>query len=156
MPSKPEPRSSPGSVSASRSSSAAKAPSRTSINFVLDSALLVNFVGLAINVLVVRFVFPRATTAAGWQVWGFSLDDWLNGQAAIVGLFAILVLIHVMLHWNWVCGVIASRLTRRWPQLQRADDGVRTLYGVGLLIALLAITGLTVGVAALSIVAPRY
>lgn len=124
------------------------------INFVLDTTLLVNFIVLAINVLVVRFVFPRATAAAGWSVWSFGIDDWLNGQAAILGLFAVLILVHVMLHWTWICGVVTSRLARRWPSIQRGDDGVRTIYGVGLLIALLAIVGLTVGSAALMVAAP--
>ena len=124
------------------------------VNFVLDATLLAMFVTLSINAMIVRFVFPRATAAHGWSVWGFALDDWLDGQIGLLGVFALLVLVHVMLHWNWICGVVTSRLARRWPNIGRADDGVKTIYGVGLLIALLAIVGLCVGAAALMVAPP--
>jgi hypothetical protein len=124
------------------------------VNFVLDATLLAMFVTLSINAMIVRFVFPRATAAHGWTVWGFGLDDWLDGQIGLLGAFALLVLVHVMLHWNWICGVVTSRLARRWPNIGRADDGVKTIYGVGLLIALLAIVGLCVGAAALMVAPP--
>lgn len=156
MPNKPEPRpkKAPRATPPVETPSTGKAPSRTTINFVLDATLLVMFVVLSINALVVRFVFPRATAAHGWSVWGFGLDDWLDGQIALFGVFAILVLVHVMLHWNWVCGVVTSRLARRWPKMERADDGVKTIYGVGLLIVLLAIVGVCVGTAALMVAPP--
>ena len=38
-----------------------------------------------------------------------------------------------MMHWNWVCSVIAMQILRTQ---QRPDDGMQTIYGVGTLIVL--------------------
>ena len=63
------------------------------------------------------------------------------------------ILIYVMLHWSWVCGVLATRLTR--DKKTKLDDGTQTLYGVGLLIVLVNVLGLAIAVAALSIHGPH-
>ena len=52
--------------------------SRTDVNFVLDAALLAVFTVLMGVSAVVRFVFPRASAATGWRLWGHSLDDWCD------------------------------------------------------------------------------
>jgi hypothetical protein len=57
-----------------------------------------------------------------------------------------------MFHWSWVCHVLASRLSR--DKRSRVDDGMQTIYGVGLLIVLLNVIGITVAVAMLTIKGP--
>ncbi len=127
--------------------------SRTSLNFILDSGLLVVFSGLVGSSAVVRFVFPPAYESRGWQLWGLGLDEWMNLQFVLLSLLALGVLIHVMLHWSWVCGVITSRLSR--GKKVKLDDGVQTLYGVGLLIVILNILGIVIAFAAVAIQEPR-
>jgi hypothetical protein len=126
--------------------------SRTLINFLLDATLLTAFLLLIWVSAVVRFVFPPGTSAAGWTLWGFGYDGWNGLQFALVAVLALGILLHVMLHWTWVCGVIASRVTGRKGRL---DDGVQTLYGVGLLIVICNVVGLLVAAAALSIREPE-
>lgn len=132
----------------------AAAWSRTSINFALDFALLVVFLALIWVSTVVRFVFPAGTTAAGWTLWGYGYDDWSAWQFAVLCLLALGVLVHLMLHWSWVCGVIGNRFSRWRCKPMRMDDGTQTLYGVGLLIVALNILGVALTVAALTIRAP--
>lgn len=127
--------------------------SRTTINFILDSSLLLAFAGLVWSTTIVRFVFPPAYESRGWQLWGLGLSDWINIQFGMVSLLALGVLIHVMLHWNWVCGVITSRFSR--GKKGKLDDGVQTIYGVGLLIVILTMLGFATAVAAVSISGPR-
>jgi hypothetical protein len=57
-----------------------------------------------------------------------------------------------MLHWSWVCNVLASRLAR--DRRTRIDDGLQTIYGVGLLIVLLNVIGITLAAAMLTIKGP--
>lgn len=128
--------------------------SRTAVNFLLDLALLVVFLTLAWVSAVLRFVFPAGTSAAGWTLWGRGFDDWSAAQFALLCVLALGVLLHLMLHWSWVCGVVASRLSRWRGKSIRPDDGVQTLYGVGLLIVLVNIVGLLLAAAALTIQAP--
>ena len=58
--------------------------------------------------------------------------------------FSFGILIHLMLHWNWVCSVIATQiLTDR----ERPDEGMQTIYGVATLIVLLHLVGAGIVVA---------
>ena len=132
-----------------------RAWSRTAVNFWLDSALLVVFLLLAWVSVVLRFVFPAGTAAAGWTLWGRGFDDWSAFQFALLSVLAFGILLHVMLHWSWVCGVVANRLSRWKGKSMRLDDGVQTLYGVGLLIVILNVVGLLIAAAALMIRMPQ-
>ena len=69
----------------------------------------------------------------------------------MLAVLALGILVHVMLHWNWVCGVVGSRLSKWRGRTVRIDEANQTIYGVGLLVVLFTLMGLTVGVAALSI-----
>jgi len=121
------------------------------INLLLDAALLVMFMGLCFAAVVVRFVFPPGPAAAGWTLWGLDYDAWGGVQFALVGILAGGILVHVMLHWSWVCNVIASRISGRGS---RVDDGLQTIYGVGLLIGLLVSVGTALAVAVLTVKGP--
>ena len=128
--------------------------SRTTVNFLVDVSLLLNFLVLVWVSVVLRFVFPRGTAAHGWLLWGAGYDDWCSAQFVALCVFALIVLLHVMLHWSWVCGVVSSRLSRWAGRTIRPDEGSQTLYGVGLLIVLVNILGLAIAAAALMIQAP--
>jgi hypothetical protein len=127
--------------------------SRTLINLLLDTLLLTAFAVLIWSGVIVRFVFPPGTDAKGWYLWGLGYDQWATVQFTMVAMLALGILIHVMLHWSWVCGVVLTRLTR--DKKAKLDDGTQTLYGVGLLIVLLNVLGLAIAAAALTIQGPR-
>ena len=125
--------------------------SRTMVNLVLDTTLLVTFIALVWCSVVLRFVFPPGPNANGWTLWSFDYDQWSGIQFGLVAVLTLGFLVHVMLHWSWVCGVLASRLSR---DKKKVDEGIQTLYGVGLLIVLLSAIGVGVGAAVLSIHSP--
>ena len=128
---------------------------RTLINFWLDVTLLFLFLAVLWSSFVIRFVFPPPTSAQGWRLWGWSYGQWADLQFWLISLLATAVLIHVMLHWTWVCGVITSRLLRKRVGKRASwSDGTRTLYGVGLLVVLLNLLGLAFAAAVLTVQAP--
>ncbi|MCA9035812.1 MAG: DUF4405 domain-containing protein [Planctomycetaceae bacterium] len=124
---------------------------RAIINFWLDAWLLVNFVLLGVSAVIVQFVFPPGIAARGWLLWGMSYGQWCSTQFAMVAMLAVGVLVHIMLHWTWVCSVVAKRLLRK---AEVPDDGIRTVIGVGLLIGILVTSALCIGVAMLTIQEP--
>jgi hypothetical protein len=128
--------------------------SKTIVNFVLDTVLLALVVMLLLIAAVLRFVFPAPTMSAGWKLWGYGYDAWSNFEFALVALFGLAILLHVMLHWAWVCGVLVSKVFRRTGPKQTLDEGQQTLLGVGLLIVVVNILGALVGVAYLTIQSP--
>lgn len=129
--------------------------SRTGVNFLLDALLLVLFLLLAWMHLVLRFVFPRAADVDGWTLWGRRYEDWLATEFNLFSAFAFAVLLHVMLHWSWVCGVVGTRLSRWRGRALRIDDASQTIYGVAFLVGLLNVLGLAIAAAALLIRAPK-
>jgi hypothetical protein len=99
------------------------------------------FVALAWLSTIVRFVFPPGQEAFRFRLWGSTIDDWREYQfAAFCGL-SFLVVVHVTLHWNWVCSVTNTLI---WKRPAGKDNGARTLIGVGLLLLLLHLLAATV------------
>ena len=125
--------------------------SRTLVNFWLDAMLGGVFVLLSITAVIVQFVFPPGIAARGVSLWGMSYGQWCSLQFALIATLGLGVLVHVMLHWSWVCGVLARRIL---GQSSLPDDGIRTIYGVGLLIGLLLSGAVAVGLAQWMIVLP--
>ena len=132
-----------------------KKVSRTMVNFWLDCSLLILFLLLTWFSLILRYVFPPGTQAEGWFLWGRDYQFWCDLQFASLAALALAVLVHVMLHWSWICGVVATRIRRTGGAAAR-DDGNRTLWGVGLLIAIIHLIGLGFACALLSVHAPTY
>ena len=125
--------------------------SRTVINFWLDAILMLTFVALSITAVIIQFVFPPGIAARDWVLWGMNYGQWCSIQFAILCVLGFGVVVHVMLHWSWVCGVVVRKLLKR---RELPDDGIRTIYGAGLLIALLLAGATIVGIAMLTIQMP--
>ena len=126
--------------------------SRSVINFWLDAWLLVNLVALGIIAVIVQFIFPPGVAARGWLLWGMSYGQWCSIQFGSLALLAVGVLVHVMLHWTWVCSIIAKRIMKL---KELPDDGIRTVYGVAFLIGLLLSSGMVVAIAMFTIQEPK-
>jgi hypothetical protein len=128
---------------------------RTDINFLLDAILLLFFVALCICSVILEYVFPAGTHADGWTLWKRSFNQWSDYRFRLLSAMALGVLIHVMLHWTWICGVASSRMRGKSSGGPAAhDDPSRTLWGVALLIVIINLAGAIIAVAALTVRAP--
>jgi hypothetical protein len=128
--------------------------SKTILNFIVDTVLLSLVVSLLLTAAVLRFVFPAPSTSAGWILWGFDYDAWSNFQFGLVAVIGLVILLHVMLHWSWVCGVVVTKLLKRSNRVSKVDDGQQTLWGVGMLIVVVNVIGLLLGLAYLMVQSP--
>ena len=126
--------------------------SRTQVNFLLDTLLLVLFCALLAMTVIIRFVFPPGPDATGWTLWRHTYNEWCNFQFGLIAALTLGILIHIMLHWSWVCGVAATQFSRN--KRAKLDDGTQTIIGVGLLIVLLNLIGFVIAAAAISIRSP--
>lgn len=128
---------------------------KTNINFWVDFFLLLVFMVLCWSAVIVRFVFPPALRTEGWTLWGLDYQTWSDVQFATLCVLSAGILLHVMLHWTWVCSVAANLMRKKdAPKAGQLDGGTRTLWGVGLLIVIFNILGVGVAVAALTIEGP--
>jgi hypothetical protein len=104
------------------------------INFGIDALLLILLSVLGWVSATLQVAFPAPTAADGWTLWSLTYDQWRDVQFASLCLFALGVLIHVMMHWNWVCSVIATQIVK---SRQRPNESMQTIYGVATLIVVL-------------------
>ncbi len=115
------------------------AVSKTAINFWVDVSLLLLFVALLAVTGIMTFVFPAPSASAGWSVGGLSYDRWALVQGLLLAALALDVLLHLILHWGWVCGVVAHRILPARGKPAAIPDGIKTLYGVCTLVVVLTV-----------------
>ncbi len=104
---------------------------KTLINFWLDALLLVVFLVIAWELAVLRFAFPKGASER-WRLLGHTASDWQDLAFNTFCVFAGGIVLHVMLHWQWIVSTIQTRLLR---QKATRDDGSHTMIGVIVLFA---------------------
>ena len=106
------------------------------INFWLDAALFLAIVTVLWITVILQIIFPAPTQAAGWKLWGLTYDQWHHAQFLALCVSGLLIIEHLVLHWNWVCSVIATQVLRK----SRPDEGTQAVFGVGLFIGVILVT----------------
>ncbi|MEZ6068445.1 MAG: DUF4405 domain-containing protein [Planctomycetaceae bacterium] len=109
-------------------------PRKTVINYWVDLGLLLIFLALTYVTGVTQFVFPVGPEAYSAKLWGGDVQWWRDAQFGLTAALGLGIILHLMLHWNWLCAVTNTHIRSRAPG---KDDGTRTLLGVGLLVAVL-------------------
>ncbi len=128
--------------------------SRSAFNFLLDTILLILYSALLCSSSVLRFVFPPAAEADGWTLWSLTYEQWNDVRFGFLAAMTFGILLHLILHWNWVCGFVATRLSKRSAARIVLDDGTKTLYGVSMLIVVVTAFGALIGLAVIMVQAP--
>lgn len=123
-----------GSSSPLRSAQRRGGVSKTIVNFWLDATLLATFLVFCWISAVLQFVFPVGAAPDAHQIWGANAGNWQSAQFFVLCVLSGGILLHVMLHWSWIMGVIETRF---WGRKGGRDNGSHTLIGVGLLLAIL-------------------
>lgn len=128
--------------------------SRSTLNFCVDLTLLTVFALVLVITAILHFVFPPGMAAEGWTLWGAGYTGWSRMQLACISLMGICVLVHLLLHWTWVCGFIMASASRRGGRRRALNESEKTLYGVASLITVLTLLGALVAAAEFSIRPP--
>ncbi len=123
--------------------------------FLVDVILFIAFLALLWTQSLTTFIFPSGTEADGWILWGLTYDEWTMVSFGCLVVFTIGVLVHLILQWRWVCNFISTRMVpRKDGERVILPDGIKTLYGVGTLIAVLTTLGMLLAVAEIMIQEP--
>lgn len=131
-----------------------KSLSSNAFNFIVDVIMLVSGTCVLAATMLLAFVFPTASKAAGYSVWGHGYDSWVSFLIANISIFLVLILLHIILHWNWACMFVTSRLGKRLGRKITLDDSAKTIWGVIALIVVLTIVAVFVGAASFALVEP--
>lgn len=99
---------------------------RSIVNILIDFVSLLIMLVLAATGLVMRFTLPPGTGGRGGglrsTLWGWSRHDWGNLHAWLSVAIGALLVIHLALHWNWIC-CVSEKLLRREARTARMTGG---------------------------------
>lgn len=114
---------------------------RNSVNFWIDVISFLPMLGLTWTGLLMRYVLPPGTGGRhrdqALTVWGLGRHDYGTVHFYLAIAMVCLIVIHLWLHWSWVCGTVRRLAGRESPA-----SGREGLYGI---IALVVIAALISG-----------
>ncbi len=74
---------------------------RNTVNFLMDSALALVSFGLLVTGTLLWLVLPHGSR--GRLLWGWGRHDWGDLHVWLAAFAVALLLIHLALHWQWIC-----------------------------------------------------
>jgi hypothetical protein len=99
--------------------------SRSTKNFILDLASLLNLLGLIVTGLIVKYILPPGTGGLGREfhggtgrdvnieeLWLMTRHEWGSIHFYLAVTFIVLMIIHIILHWTWIECYFKSVLNR--------------------------------------------
>jgi len=84
------------------------------VNFVLDAVSLVAMLAIAATGLLMKFVLPPGSGSL--SVWGLGRHAWGGIHFWLAAALIVLLVLHVALHWAWVCASTRGVALRRPPR----------------------------------------
>lgn len=117
---------------------------RNTLNYITDLVTFLALLAVALTGLLLKFVLPPGSSRERLVLLGLGRHDW--GEVhfwSTVALGAALVL-HIALHWSWVCGTTRRLLTGKSAAMSGQARGA---WGV---LAIAVVASIFVGFVALS------
>ena len=111
---------------------------RSTLNMAVDAVTLLDMLAVAATGLILRFILPPGSRGgAGLRLWEWNRHEWGDLHFyLIVGLGALLLL-HIALHWTWVCGVVRMMFHASAGMGTKRAKLLNSFYG-GLALAIVA------------------
>lgn len=103
---------------------------RNTLNYLIDGLTALSLIGVALTGLVLKFVLPPGSQRAGWTLFDMRRHEWGDVHFWTTVALGALLLVHVVLHWQWIC-VTTSRLVHRGS---RPSARARSLIGAVVLV----------------------
>jgi len=112
---------------------------KNTLNFIVDLLTALAILVMVGTGLIMEFTLPPGSGSRGLVLWSMMRHEWGNIHFwASVALAGILIL-HVALHWAWVCGTIRRLVHGPSGERGRGRSRLDNLYGVAFLSLLVAV-----------------
>lgn len=99
---------------------------RSSLNFIIDLVALLNLLGLASTGFIMKYILPPGTGGRGRmlrggrgaehfgeeikELWSMTRHEWGDIHFYLAVIFAVLMVVHIILHWSWIKAYFKSLL----------------------------------------------
>lgn len=109
---------------------------KNSLNFAVDLLTLLAILVLVGTGLIMYLILPAGSGSRGLVLCGLGRHDWGDIHFWSSAALAVLLVLHLALHWAWVCGTIRRLLTpgRKGGRPRGKWDNA---YGVAFLVVLI-------------------
>lgn len=115
---------------------------RNLLNFFVDLVSLLAMLVLIVTGTWLWLVLPPGSRGGhGLELWGWGRHDWGDLHFWTAAVLVGLMILHVALHWDWVCAVIRIQLLGRKDHQKKPSATTQNLYGVAFLIILILFVG---------------
>lgn len=112
---------------------------RSTLNLIIDIVTAIAMLGMVWTGLVIRYTLPTGSGGRGGgrglTLWGLSRHDWGDVHFWLAVAVGALLVLHVALHWRWVCATV-HRVLRPSEKPERMSPAALNLYGAGFVVVL--------------------
>ena len=112
---------------------------RNTLNFIVDLITFLVMWGLITTGLLMKYVLPPGT-GHRLAVSGMTRHDWGEVHFWLAVSACALALVHVWLHWQWVCATTRRLLTRSESEGPTKSKAPRAAWGIGLIMVMVGVT----------------
>jgi hypothetical protein len=116
---------------------------KNTVNYLVDLVGLLAMLGMVFTGAVMRFILPPGSGGRGHgqglTLWGLGRHDWGDIHYILAWVLAATVLVHVVLHWNWVVETTRQIVRPSASDSRRPGPWKRGLYGAGFLAIIVAL-----------------
>jgi len=113
---------------------------KTKINYVIDFLMIISFIVTAITGLVIFFFLPSGLKQGGYQTFlGIIKTTWsaVHDWSGII--FIILIIVHFILHWNWIISMTKNIFSNKNKELKGGQKIMKNILSI-LLVFVMAIS----------------
>ena len=98
---------------------------RSTLNFIIDMLSFISLLGLAGTGFIIKYTLPPGSGGKGRllhdghggehikELWSMTRHEWGGIHFYIAAFFIILMLVHIILHWNWIKNYFKSLFVSR-------------------------------------------
>ena len=99
---------------------------RTNLNFIVDLVAFLDLLGLACTGFIMKYILPPGTGGRGRmlrggrgaehfgeeikELWSMTRHEWGDIHFYLAVIFAVLMIVHIILHWSWIKAYFKSLL----------------------------------------------
>jgi hypothetical protein len=99
---------------------------RTNLNFIVDLVAFLDLLGLAVTGFIMKYFLPPGTGGRGRMLrggrgagnvgeqikdfWSMTRHEWGDIHFYLAVIFAVLMIVHIILHWSWIKAYFKSLL----------------------------------------------
>ena len=112
---------------------------KNTLNFIVDLLTMLAIFAMVGTGLIIYYTLPAGSVKQGLTLWGLDRHAWgeVHFWAAVV--LAALLVLHVALHWAWVCGTTRRLMLGPKRAAGRGKSTLDNLWGAGFLVVVIGL-----------------